>query len=117
MTHNQLIQRAKNQISAEQELLSATELSRAVSRRLGDHDAADMLEAAMAQEAAESLKRIDDALAHDRAPGASPEQIQKRTIDLTKETHLAAACRNLQLHTKDDGTFELLDDEGRSHYG
>ena len=117
MTHNQLIQRAKNQISAEQELLSATELSRAVSRRLGDHDAADMLEAAMAQEAAESLKRIDDALAQDRTPRASPKEIRKRTNDLIKETHLAAARRNLQLHTENDGTFDLQDDEGNSHYG
>ena len=108
-------------IEAESQLLSALDTARAVSRRMGDHDTADAREADMANDARAALARIGHAIstgAHpeDALGRITPETLRKRAWEVIRSAEAAAKEEGLTLQLDPDGTFQLLDEEGRTHH-
>ena len=108
-------------ITAESQHLAAKEMSRAVARRMGDHDSADAAEWQLAQDADSALQRLAHAITTgayfaDAAGRHTPEQIRDRTLAVHQATGQAAQDQGLILKLADDGTFELLDQDGNPHY-
>lgn len=108
-------------ITAERQHLAAREISRAVARRMGDHDSADAAEWQLAQDAEAALHRLAHAITTgsyfaDATGRHTPEQIRDRTLAVHQVTSQAAREQGLTLQLDQDGTFELLDEDDNPHY-
>lgn len=108
-------------IQAETEHLAAKDMSRAVARRMGDHDSADAAEWQLAHDAKAALQRLAHAITTgtyfaDAAGRHTPEQIRDRTLTVHQAMTQAVQDQDLTLELAADGTFELLDETGNPHY-
>ena len=108
-------------IDAESQLLGALDTARAVARRIGDHDSADAREAETAADARSALARIAHAVSIGSYPSdavgrITPETLRKRASEVIHSAAAAAAGDGLTLNLEPDGTFRLLDRDGRPHH-
>ena len=116
MSTQTAIDRAIAQIEAETQLMRAADIARQVSRRTGNHDTADLMDAELATNAAAALQRVARALQPNGGQPPDPALTISDAESQLRQAKATATATGLTLRISDDSSFQLLDELGNSHY-